>query len=194
MRDPVLYRIKFAEHHQTGNKWCIYPMYDFTHCISDALEGITHSLCTPEFQDNRRLYDWVLDNISIPVHPRQYEFSRLNLEYTVMSKRKLNQLVTEKHVEGWDDPRMPTISGLRRRGYTAESIREFCKRIGVTKQDNTIEMASLESCIREDLNENAPARDGGDRSGETGYRELSAGRKRNGGDAEPSEQAGNGQS
>ncbi|MCA1913350.1 MAG: glutamine--tRNA ligase, partial [Klebsiella quasipneumoniae] len=139
-----------------GNKWCIYPMYDFTHCISDALEGITHSLCTLEFQDNRRLYDWVLDNISIPVHPRQYEFSRLNLEYTVMSKRKLNQLVTEKHVEGWDDPRMPTISGLRRRGYTAESIREFCKRIGVTKQDNTIEMASLESCIREDLNENAP--------------------------------------
>ena len=134
----------------------IYPMYDFTHCISDALEGITHSLCTLEFQDNRRLYDWVLDNISIPVHPRQYEFSRLNLEYTVMSKRKLNQLVTEKHVEGWDDPRMPTISGLRRRGYTAESIREFCKRIGVTKQDNTIEMASLESCIREDLNENAP--------------------------------------
>ncbi len=193
MRDPVLYRIKFAEHHQTGNKWCIYPMYDFTHCISDALEGITHSLCTLEFQDNRRLYDWVLDNISIPVHPRQYEFSRLNLEYTVMSKRKLNQLVTEKHVEGWDDPRMPTISGLRRRGYTAESIREFCKRIGVTKQDNTIEMASLESCIREDLNENRPARDGGDRSGETGYRELSAGRKRNGGDAESSEQAGDGQ-
>lgn len=112
--------------------------------------------CVPRVRDNRRLYDWVLDNISIPVHPRQYEFSRLNLEYTVMSKRKLNQLVTEKHVEGWDDPRMPTISGLRRRGYTAESIREFCKRIGVTKQDNTIEMASLESCIREDLNENAP--------------------------------------
>jgi glutaminyl-tRNA synthetase len=156
LRDPVLYRIKFADHHQTGSKWCIYPMYDFTHCISDALEGITHSLCTLEFQDNRRLYDWVLDNISIPVHPRQYEFSRLNLEYTVMSKRKLNLLVTDKHVEGWDDPRMPTISGLRRRGYTAESIREFCKRIGVTKQDNTIEMASLESCIREDLNENAP--------------------------------------
>ena len=156
MRDPVLYRIKFAEHHQTGNKWCIYPMYDFTHCISDALEGITHSLCTLEFQDNRRLYDWVLDNITIPVHPRQYEFSRLNLEYTVMSKRKLNLLVTDKHVEGWDDPRMPTISGLRRRGYTAAAIREFCKRIGVTKQDNTIEIASLESCIREDLNENAP--------------------------------------
>lgn len=156
MRDPVLYRVKFAEHHQTGNKWCIYPMYDFTHCISDALEGITHSLCTLEFQDNRRLYDWVLDNISIPVHPRQYEFSRLNLEYAIMSKRKLNLLVTENVVEGWDDPRMLTVSGLRRRGYTAASIREFCRRIGVTKQDNIVEMASLESCIRDDLNENAP--------------------------------------
>ncbi|CAI1557468.1 MULTISPECIES: glutamine--tRNA ligase [Serratia] len=155
MRDPVLYRIKFAEHHQTGNKWCIYPMYDFTHCISDALEGITHSLCTLEFQDNRRLYDWVLDNITIPCHPRQYEFSRLNLEYAIMSKRKLNQLVTEKIVEGWDDPRMPTVSGLRRRGYTAASIREFCLRIGVTKQDNNVEMVALESCIRDDLNENA---------------------------------------
>ncbi|MDY4315154.1 glutamine--tRNA ligase [Pectobacterium actinidiae] len=156
MRDPVLYRIKFADHHQTGNKWCIYPMYDFTHCISDALEGITHSLCTLEFQDNRRLYDWVLDNITIPCHPRQYEFSRLNLEYAIMSKRKLNQLVVENVVEGWDDPRMPTISGLRRRGYSASSIREFCVRIGVTKQDNNVEMAALESCIRDDLNENAP--------------------------------------
>ncbi|AGQ29919.1 Glutamine--tRNA ligase [Serratia liquefaciens] len=156
MRDPVLYRIKFAEHHQTGNKWCIYPMYDFTHCISDALEGITHSLCTLEFQDNRRLYDWVLDNITIPCHPRQYEFSRLNLEYAIMSKRKLNQLVTEKIVEGWDDPRMPTVSGLRRRGYTAASIREFCQRIGVTKQDNNVEMVALEACIREELNDNAP--------------------------------------
>ncbi|MCC3702313.1 glutamine--tRNA ligase [Rouxiella badensis] len=156
MRDPVLYRIKFADHHQTGNKWCIYPMYDFTHCISDALEGITHSLCTLEFQDNRRLYDWVLDNITIPCHPRQYEFSRLNLEYAIMSKRKLSLLVTEKIVEGWDDPRMPTVSGLRRRGYTAASIREFCRRIGVTKQDNNVEMAALESCIRDDLNENAP--------------------------------------
>ena len=156
MRDPVLYRVKFAEHHQTGSKWCIYPMYDFTHCISDALEGITHSLCTLEFQDNRRLYDWVLDNITIPTHPRQYEFSRLNLEYAIMSKRKLNLLVTEKVVEGWDDPRMLTVSGLRRRGYTAASIREFCRRIGVTKQDNIVEMASLESCIRDDLNENAP--------------------------------------
>lgn len=156
MRDPVLYRIKFAEHHQTGNQWCIYPMYDFTHCISDALEGITHSLCTLEFQDNRRLYDWVLDNISIEVHPRQYEFSRLNLEYAVMSKRKLTQLVAENIVESWDDPRMLTVSGLRRRGYTAASVREFCRRIGVTKQDNIVEMASLESCIRDDLNENAP--------------------------------------
>ncbi len=156
MRDPVIYRIKFAHHHQTGDEWCIYPMYDFTHCISDALEGITHSLCTLEFQDNRRLYDWVLDNISIDCHPRQYEFSRLNLEYTVMSKRKLNLLVTEGHVNGWDDPRMLTVSGLRRRGYTPASIREFCKRIGVTKQDNIVEMSMLEACIRDDLNENAP--------------------------------------
>ncbi|MFY2507950.1 glutamine--tRNA ligase [Vibrio pectenicida] len=156
LRDPVLYRVRFAKHHQTGDKWCIYPMYDFTHCISDALEGITHSLCTLEFQDNRRLYDWVLENITIDSQPHQYEFSRLNLEYTVMSKRKLNQLVTDKLVSGWDDPRMPTISGLRRRGFTPSAIREFCKRIGVTKQDNMIEMGSLESCIRDDLNENAP--------------------------------------
>lgn len=156
MRDPVLYRVRFINHHQTRDKWCIYPMYDFTHCISDALEGITHSLCTLEFQDNRRLYDWVLENITIETQPHQYEFSRLNLEYTVMSKRKLNQLVTEKLVNGWDDPRMPTISGLRRRGFTPGSIREFCSRIGVTKQDNMIEFSSLEACIREDLNENAP--------------------------------------
>ncbi|WP_439147829.1 glutamine--tRNA ligase [Vibrio sp.] len=156
MRDPVIYRVRFAYHHQTADKWCIYPMYDFTHCISDALEGITHSICTLEFQDNRRLYDWVLDNITIDCQPRQYEFSRLNLEYTVMSKRKLNQLVVENLVEGWDDPRMPTISGLRRRGFTSSSIREFCKRIGVTKQENMIEFGSLESCIRDDLNENAP--------------------------------------
>ncbi|SMY15008.1 MULTISPECIES: glutamine--tRNA ligase [Photobacterium] len=156
MRDPVIYRVRFATHHQTGDKWCIYPMYDFTHCISDALEGITHSICTLEFMDNRRLYDWVLENITIDCIPHQYEFSRLNLEYTVMSKRKLNQLVTDKLVNGWDDPRMPTISGLRRRGFTPGSMREFCKRIGVTKQDNTIEISSLESCIRDDLNENAP--------------------------------------
>ncbi|OBT08599.1 glutamine--tRNA ligase [Vibrio sp. UCD-FRSSP16_10] len=156
MRDPVLYRVRFAHHHQTADKWCIYPMYDFTHCISDALEGITHSLCTLEFQDNRRLYDWVLENITIEVQPHQYEFSRLNLEYTVMSKRKLSQLVSEQLVNGWDDPRMPTISGLRRRGFTPASIREFCQRIGVTKQENMIEFGSLESCVRDDLNENAP--------------------------------------
>ncbi|WP_032092709.1 glutamine--tRNA ligase [Necropsobacter rosorum] len=157
MRDPVLYRIKFASHHQTGDKWCIYPMYDFTHCISDALERITHSLCTLEFQDNRRLYDWVLENISIarPL-PHQYEFSRLNLEYTLTSKRKLLKLVEEGVVDGWNDPRMPTISGLRRRGYTPASIREFCRRIGVTKQDNVVEYSALESCIRDDLNVNAP--------------------------------------
>lgn len=155
MRDPVIYRVKFAHHHQTGDKWCVYPMYDFTHCISDAIEGITHSLCTLEFQDNRRLYDWVIENISIDVTPRQYEFSRLNLEYTVLSKRKLIQLVEEQHVLGWDDPRMPTIAGLKRRGYTPASIREFCKRIGVTKMDNIIEMGMLEACIRDDLNENA---------------------------------------
>ncbi|MFZ7255417.1 glutamine--tRNA ligase [Avibacterium avium] len=157
MRDPVLYRIKFAEHHNTGNKWCIYPMYDFTHCISDAIEGITHSLCTLEFQDNRRLYDWVLEHISIkrPL-PHQYEFSRLNLEYTLTSKRKLLKLVEDEVVDGWNDPRMPTISGLRRRGYTPASIREFCRRIGVTKQDNVVEFSALESCIRDDLNQNAP--------------------------------------
>ena len=157
MRDPVLYRIKFASHHQTGDKWCIYPMYDFTHCISDAIERITHSLCTLEFQDNRRLYDWVLENISIerPL-PHQYEFSRLNLEGTLTSKRKLLKLVNEGIVDGWNDPRMPTISGLRRRGYTPASLREFCRRIGVTKQDNVVEYSALESCIRDDLNQNAP--------------------------------------
>lgn len=157
MRDPVLYRIKFASHHQTGDKWCIYPMYDFTHCISDAIERITHSLCTLEFQDNRRLYDWVLENISIerPL-PHQYEFSRLNLESTLTSKRKLLKLVNDEIVDGWNDPRMPTISGLRRRGYTPASLREFCRRIGVTKQDNVVEYSALEACIREDLNENAP--------------------------------------
>lgn len=156
MRDPVLYRIKFASHHQTGDKWCIYPMYDFTHCISDAIENITHSLCTLEFQDNRRLYDWVLDNITISARPHQYEFSRLNLEYAITSKRKLNLLVSEKIVDGWDDPRMPTVSGMRRRGYTPAAIRDFCQRIGVTKQDNTVEMSTLEFCVREDLNQNAP--------------------------------------
>jgi len=156
MRDPVIYRVKFAHHHQTGDSWCIYPMYDFTHCISDALEGVTHSLCTLEFQDNRRLYDWILDNITIDCHPQQIEFSRLNLEYAVMSKRKLQTLVEQKVVSGWDDPRMPTIAGLRRRGYTPAAIREFAKRIGVTKQDNVIEMSALEACIREDLDAAAP--------------------------------------
>jgi len=156
MRDPVIYRVKHAHHHQTGDKWCVYPMYDFTHCISDAIEGITHSLCTLEFQDNRRLYDWVIENITIDCAPRQYEFSRLNLEYTVLSKRRLIQLVEENHVSGWDDPRMPTVAGLRRRGYTPGAVREFCKRIGVTKMDNMVEMSMLEACIRDDLNVNAP--------------------------------------
>jgi glutaminyl-tRNA synthetase len=159
MRDPVIYRIRSGLiHHQTGDAWCLYPMYDFTHPISDALEGITHSLCTLEFEDHRPLYDWVLDNISIDCHPQQIEFSRLNLQYTVMSKRKLTQLVDDGLVSGWDDPRMPTIAGLRRRGYTPASIREFCKRIGITKADNSIEMGMLESCIREDLEQSAPRR------------------------------------
>lgn len=159
LRDPTLYRIRHGViHHQTGEAWCIYPMYDFTHPISDALEGITHSICTLEFEDHRPLYDWVLDNISVPCHPQQIEFSRLNLQYTVMSKRKLTSLVEDGHVEGWDDPRMPTIAGLRRRGFTSASIRDFCDRIGVTKSDNLVEMGVLENCIREDLNANAPRR------------------------------------
>ena len=159
LRDPTLYRIRHGViHHQTGDEWCLYPMYDYTHPISDALEGVTHSLCTLEFEDHRPLYDWVLDNISIDCHPRQIEFSRLNPEYTVMSKRRLTRLVEEGHVEGWDDPRMPTIAGLRRRGFTPASIRDFCDRIGVTKSANTVEMGVLENCIREDLNEHAPRR------------------------------------
>ncbi len=157
LRDPVLYRIRHGViHHQTGSEWCLYPMYDYTHPISDALEGITHSLCTLEFEDHRPLYDWCVDNLSVPCKPRQIEFSRLNLEYTVMSKRKLTQLVDEGHVEGWDDPRMPTIAGLRRRGYTAAAIRDFCERIGVTKSDNLVEMAMLENAVREDLDATAP--------------------------------------
>ncbi|MCP3669552.1 MAG: glutamine--tRNA ligase/YqeY domain fusion protein [Gammaproteobacteria bacterium] len=157
MRDPTLYRIRHGViHHQTGSEWCLYPMYDFTHPISDAIEGITHSICTLEFEDHRPLYDWVLDNISIDCHPQQIEFSRLNLQYTVMSKRKLTQLVDEGLVNGWDDPRMPTIAGLRRRGYTPGSIRTFSDRIGVTKADNSVEMGMLEACIREDLDKNAP--------------------------------------
>lgn len=155
MRDPVIYRILHAEHHMTGDKWCIYPMYDYAHCISDSIEGITHSICTLEFEDHRPLYDWFLDQLGI-YHPQQIEFARLNLMYTVMSKRKFIQLVTGGHVRGWDDPRMPTISGLRRRGYTPESIRNFCDRIGVAKAASTVDMALLEYCIREDLNRRAP--------------------------------------
>jgi glutaminyl-tRNA synthetase len=151
LRDPVIYRIRRSHHIRTGDAWCIYPMYDYTHCISDALEGITHSLCTLEFEDHRPLYDWVLDNISVQCHPRQYEFSRLELHYTITSKRKLLQLVNERRVAGWDDPRMPTISGMRRRGYTPEGIREFSKRIGVSKSENVVDMAVLESAIRDDL-------------------------------------------
>ena len=156
MRDPVMYRILKAEHHRTGNQWCIYPMYDYAHCVSDAIEGITHSICTLEFEDHRPLYDWFLDELHTPYHPQQIEFARLNLTYTMMSKRKLLQLVRDKHVRGWDDPRMPTIQGLRRRGYTPESLRSFCERIGVAKRNSTVEVAMLEHEIREDLNKRAP--------------------------------------
>jgi len=156
MRDPAIYRIRRVHHQRTGDDWCLYPMYDFTHCISDAIEGITHSLCTLEFEAHRPLYDWVLDKLQTPSHPQQIEFARLQLEYTIVSKRKLAQLVNEKHVDGWDDPRMPTIAGMRRAGYTPTSIRDFCERIGITKKDSWIEMGVLENCIREDLNENAP--------------------------------------
>ncbi len=156
MRDPTLYRIRKAHHHRTGDQWCIYPMYDFTHCLSDAIECITHSICTLEFENNRPLYDWVLDQLDLPCRPRQYEFARLNLSYTVLSKRKLIQLVTEKCVNGWDDPRMPTISGFRRRGYTPEAIRNFCERIGVAKANSVVDIALLEYTIREDLNRRAP--------------------------------------
>ena len=156
MRDPAIYRIKKEAHHRTGTKWCIYPMYDFAHCLSDAIEGITHSLCTLEFEVHRPLYDWFIDNTSIgatlKVHPRQYEFARLNLSYTMMSKRKLQQLVAEKVVEGWDDPRMPTLSGMRRKGYTPAAIREFCEKIGVTKFNSLTDIALLEHCVRQDLN------------------------------------------
>ena len=155
LRDPVLYRILHCHHHRSGDKWHIYPMYDFTHCLSDMLEGVTHSLCTLEFENNRTLYDWVLDTLQTPNHPRQIEFARLNLNYTITSKRKLLQLVEEGHVSGWDDPRMPTISGLRRRGYTPASIRNFCAGIGVGKRDSLIDMGVLENAIREDLNQHA---------------------------------------
>lgn len=151
MRDPVLYRIKKITHQRTGNAWPIYPMYDFTHPLSDMMEGITHSLCTLEFEDHRPLYDWILETLETPCHPRQIEFSRLNLEYTIMSKRKLLELVEEKHVEGWDDPRMPTVSGMRKRGYTPNSIRNFCEQIGITKKESSISMSTLESAVRDDL-------------------------------------------
>jgi glutaminyl-tRNA synthetase len=155
MRDPVMYRILHAEHHRTGDKWCIYPMYDWAHGLEDSIERITHSICTLEFEDHRPLYDWFLDQLGV-YHPQQIEFARLNLTYTIMSKRNLRQLVEKGHVSGWDDPRMPTVSGLRRRGYTPESIRTFAERIGVAKTDSTIEVALLEHCIREDLNKSAP--------------------------------------
>ncbi len=155
MRDPVLYRIRYVEHHRQKNKWCIFPMYDFAHPIQDAIEGITHSLCSLEYEDHRPLYDWVIDNVSVPHRPRQIEFARLGMSYTVMSKRRLRRLVEEGYVSDWDDPRMPTLCGLRRRGYTPESIKNFCKRIGVTKVNNVIEYSFLEHCLREDLNEKA---------------------------------------
>jgi glutaminyl-tRNA synthetase len=156
LRDPTLYRIRKATHHRTGDAWCVYPMYDYTHPLSDAFEGITHSICTLEFEDHRPLYDWALENTPAPCHPQQIEFARLNLNYTVMSKRKLLQLVNEKHVGGWDDPRMPTLAGLRRRGYTPEAIRDFCGRIGVAKRDSVVDVALLEHCVRDDLNKRAP--------------------------------------
>ena len=156
MRDPALYRILRVAHHRSGDRWCIYPMYDFAHGLSDSIEGITHSLCTLEFEDHRPLYDWVLDELNVDCHPQQIEFARLNLSYTVMSKRKLGELVREGYVTGWDDPRMPTLSGLRRRGYTPEAIRNFCDEIGVAKRDSTLSVAKLEHSIREDLNRRAP--------------------------------------
>jgi glutaminyl-tRNA synthetase len=158
LRDPALYRIRHVPHQRTGNDWCIYPMYDFAHTLSDALEGTTHSLCSLEFEDHRPLYDWLVESVSVSHRPEQTEFSRLNLMYTVMSKRKLKELVDESHVDGWDDPRMPTLAGFRRRGYTSASIREFIRRVGVTKKNNLIELGSLESCIRDDLNESAERR------------------------------------
>ena len=155
MRDPTLYRIRHETHHRTGDAWCIYPLYDYAHPLSDAIERVTHSLCTLEFEDHRPLYDWLIENVSVPARPHQYEFARLNLNYTVMSKRKLLRLVEEGHVRGWDDPRMPSIAGLRRRGYTPASIRSFCDRVGVAKRENVIDVALLEFSVREDLNRTA---------------------------------------
>lgn len=156
LRDPVIYRVRKVEHHQTGNKWVIYPMYDYTHCISDAIEQITHSICTLEFEDHRPLYDWVLDQLDVPCHPQQIEFARLNLNYTVTSKRKLKLLVDDGHVNGWDDPRMPTVAGMRRRGYTPRALRQFCEMIGVTKSDGIVDVGMLEFAIRDDLDKHAP--------------------------------------
>ena len=156
LRDPIIYRVKNASHPRTGDQWCIYPMYDFTHCLSDSLEGITHSLCSLEFQDHRPLYDWTLDELETPCHPQQIEFARLNINYTVLSKRKLHRLVEENHVQGWDDPRLPTLEGMKKRGYTPESIRNFCDIIGVSKKESRIDMTLLENCLRDDLNEKAP--------------------------------------
>ncbi len=156
MRDPTIYRIRHASHYRAGDRWCIYPMYDFTHCLSDSMEGITHSLCSLEFEDHRPLYDWFLDELDVECHPQQIEFARLNLTYTVMSKRKLLQLVRNAHVDGWDDPRLPTLGGLRRRGYTPESIRAFCDQIGIAKRNSTVDVAQLEHAVREDLNRTAP--------------------------------------
>ena len=156
LRDPSIYRIRHVTHHETGDQWCIYPLYDYTHCISDAIEEITHSLCDTGFEDHRPLYDWVLAQLEVPGRPQQIEFSRLNLQYTVTSKRKLKQLVDENLVEGWNDPRMPTIAGMRRRGYPPQAIRDFCRRIGITKSDNNVELALLESCVREALEPTAP--------------------------------------
>jgi len=156
LRDPIIYRVKKASHPRTGDQWCIYPMYDFTHCLSDAIEGVTHSLCSLEFEDHRPLYDWTLDELETPCHPQQIEFARMNINFTVLSKRKLQRLVEENHVTGWDDPRLPTLEGIKRRGYTPESIRNFCNIIGVSKKDSRIDMGLLESCLRDDLNEKAP--------------------------------------
>ncbi|CCK79264.1 glutamine--tRNA ligase/YqeY domain fusion protein [Desulfobacula toluolica] len=156
LRDPIIYRVKKASHPRTGDQWCIYPMYDFTHCLSDAMEGITHSLCSLEFEDHRPLYDWILDELETPCHPRQIEFARMNINFTILSKRKLQRLVEENHVQGWDDPRLPTLEGMKRRGYTPESIRKFCNIIGISKKDSRIDMGLLESCLRDDLNEKAP--------------------------------------
>ena len=172
MRDPVIYRIKRAGHYRTGTDWVIYPMYDFAHCLSDYIEGITHSICTLEFENNRPLYDWVLEQLVEGERPRQIEFARLNVSYTVLSKRRLIELVEKGYVAGWDDPRMPTVAGMRRRGYTPEAIRTFCARIGVAKHENLVDIGLLEHCVREDLNARAPRRIGRPAAPAGGHRQL----------------------